>query len=36
MGYIMHLRKKIGHEELLTAGTGFGGIQHFFCDSEFF
>ena len=22
MGYIMHLRKKIGHEELLTAGTG--------------
>ena len=22
MGYIMRLRKKIGHEELLTAGTG--------------
>ena len=22
MGYIMHLREKIGHEELLTAGTG--------------
>ena len=23
-------------EKIIFHGTGFGGIQHFFCDSEFF